>query len=267
MLEKYYTKLSDNGKKLIDNGYFIIEVEKPSKLDSIKQSFINYLSQEHSIDISIENLQLLHKELPFEMINDVRVGFYQFINKSISNFAFEYLELASASMFDVVGTELASNKMVNFSIQLPGDESSVLPIHADDFSGESHFQLNLWVPLVNAYGTNSMFIANPEFSQEILSNIRRYEEKGINHLLDKHPNEFQFLELSYGQALIFTPTCLHGNVVNRTEHSRLSFNCRFKNLYSPYNESEESSKKLGSFYEPITPKAASLIGLNFEIEK
>ena len=128
----------------------------------------------------------MHEDLSVEKVNDVRVGFYQHINKSSTEFTLQYLELARNAMFDVVGTELASNKMVNFSIQLPGDESSVLPIHTDIFSGESPFQINLWVPLMDVYETNSMFIFTPEFSHEVCSNINYYEEKGIDNLVDDY---------------------------------------------------------------------------------
>ena len=36
-------------------------------------------------------------------------------------------------------------------------------------------------------------------------------------------------------------------------------NCRFKSLFSPYGD-----KKLGEFFEPITLKPASKIGLNYK---
>ena len=32
-------------------------------------------------------------------------------------------------------------------IQMPQDNTSILPSHADTFSGESSYQINLWVPL------------------------------------------------------------------------------------------------------------------------
>jgi len=267
MFEKYYDSLSENSKQLIDDGYFIVDVDSKPRLESIKESFVNCLEQEYDLEIPGGDLHHLHEVIPIALLNDIRIGSFQFLNQSTSNFTFDFLELASSAISDVVGTELASNRMVNLSIQLPGDETSLLPIHSDIFSGESTFEINLWVPFVDVHATNAMFIFNPEFSQDVCSNISRYEESGIDHLLDDHPNEYQHLELSYGQALIFTPTCLHGNVLNQTEHSRISLNCRYKNLYSPYNEAEESEKKLGSFYQPLTPKAASIIGFNFELSK
>ena len=179
----------------------------------------------------------------------------------------KYLGLARESIYDTVGDEIAGNRTLNFSIQLPNDKSSLLPIHSDMFSGESEFQINLWVPIVDAFKTNSMFIFNPEFSNNILQNINKYESKGINYFLDRYKKEYAFIKINYGQVLIFTPTCLHGNVENKTDKTRISFNCRYKNLFSPYNEYEENEKKIGSFYEPINLKVASIIGLEHRFGK
>ena len=265
MLKDFYKDLSKNSKKLIDDGYFIVDIEDIEKLHFMRSSFVDYLLKFHEISIPLEKLALLHEFVSFENINDIRYGFYQYINES-ENFTLEYLQLAKNAIYDVVGTELASNKMVNFSIQMPKDQTSVLPIHADVFSGESAYQMNLWVPLTNAHDTNSMFIFNAEFSHSVSQNFKEYEKKGLDDLLKKNKEEYIFLDIPYGKALIFSTSCLHGNIVNNTSTTRLSFNCRYKNLFTPYNKSKESEKKLGSFYKPITPKAASLIGLNFKID-
>ena len=48
------------------------------------------------------------------------------------------------------GNELAVQKKINLSIQLPNDSSSILPIHTDVWSGNSPFELVLWIPLAPA---------------------------------------------------------------------------------------------------------------------
>ena len=37
-------------------------------------------------------------------------------------------------------------------------------------------------------------------------------------------------------------------------------NCRFKGIYTPY-----ADKKLGEFFEPVTLRAASQIGMNYKM--
>jgi sporadic carbohydrate cluster 2OG-Fe(II) oxygenase len=266
MLKDFYNDFSNNSKKLIDDGFFIVDIEDLEKLKLIKNTFIEYLKEFHNITIAPDKLDCLHNQISIENVNEVRYGFYQYINRTFKKFTLEYLNLAKNYMFEVVGSELASNRMVNFSIQMPNDKSSILPIHSDIFSGESPYQINLWVPLTNAKNSNSMFIFSPKFSESVCQNFNKYEKEGLDKLLVQNKSDYIFLDVPYGKALIFSTACLHGNVLNQTKTTRLSFNCRYKNLFTPYNKSIYSDKKLGSFYKPITPKAASMIGLNFKID-
>ena len=57
--------------------------------------------------------------------------------------------------------------------------------------------------------------------------------------------------------------CRHSdarNRVNRESTTRWSFNCRFKGLFTPY-----ADKKLGEFFEPITMRAATRLGLSYRL--
>ena len=47
--------------------------------------------------------------------------------------------------------------------------------------------------------------------------------------------------------------------MNIEENTRWSFNCRFKSIFTPYKD-----KKIGEFFEPITLKASSKIGLKYK---
>ena len=50
---------------------------------------------------------------------------------------------------------------------------------------------------------------------------------------------------------------MHGNRINREPETRWSMNCRFKSLFSPY-----ADKRLGEFFEPITIRPATRVGMN-----
>ena len=50
---------------------------------------------------------------------------------------------------------------VNLSIQMPGDTSSLLPVHADTWSGDSPYEVVAWLPLVHCYGTKAMYLLPP----------------------------------------------------------------------------------------------------------
>ena len=56
---------------------------------------------------------------------------------------------------------------INLSIQMPKDDSSLLPIHSDVWSGDSPFEGVIWIPLVDCYKTKSMYILPPSKYKKI----------------------------------------------------------------------------------------------------
>jgi sporadic carbohydrate cluster 2OG-Fe(II) oxygenase len=55
---------------------------------------------------------------------------------------------------------------INLSIQMPNDTSSLLPVHADTWSGDSPFEVVVWLPLVNCFGTKAMYLLPPKKSEK-----------------------------------------------------------------------------------------------------
>ena len=195
----------------------------------------------------------------YEDLNNFRLKLIYLINKDLQ-FRFHYFNLARESMYILAGNELMMQKNINISIQFPKDTSSLLPIHSDVWSGDSPYELNLWVPLVNCYRTKSMYILNPSdnrrFNNQIKKNKKIVSSKQIFIKLKK---KLKWLEVKKGEFLIFDQTLPHGNIVNKENETRVSMNCRFKSIFSPYGD-----KKIGEFFIPITPRASSKIGRDFK---
>ena len=76
---------------------------------------------------------------------------------------YNYFNLARNDLYSLAGNELMMQKSINLSIQFPGDKTSLLPIHSDVWSGDSAYEINLWVPMVNCYKTKSMYILKPKY--------------------------------------------------------------------------------------------------------
>ena len=70
--------------------------------------------------------------------------------------------MARKQLYTIVGNELVMQNKVNLSIQLPNDDSSLLPIHSDTWSGDSPFEVVVWLPLVDCDTTKSMYILPPK---------------------------------------------------------------------------------------------------------
>ena len=74
--------------------------------------------------------------------------------------------------------------------------------------------------------------------------------------------DLKWIEIDYGKILLFNQCLPHGNVVNVEKETRWSLNCRFKSILTPY-----SDKKIGEFFEPITLRKLTQLGMKFKLPK
>ena len=126
------------------------------------------------------------------------------------------------------------------------------------WSGDSPFEINLWVPLVNCYKTKSMYIL-PEKEKEYFNNVMKKNKiKSSSQVFDLIKNKLKWLKINYGEILIFNQNLPHGNVINLENETRFSMNCRFKSYFSPFGD-----KKIGEFFDPITTRAMTTLGINY----
>ena len=160
----------------------------------------------------------------------------------------------------LVGNELAMQRAIGLSIQLPNDDSSLLPLHSDVWSEDSPFEVVLWVPLVDCYGTKSMFLLPPPADSKWRSRLADFQHGSVSQFFEAVQPDLQWLRVGYGQVLVFTHTVMHGNAVNLEQGTRWSMNVRFKSLFTPY-----ADKQLGDFFEPILIRPASRIGITYEL--
>lgn len=202
--------------EFLANGIVKIPVEDRANLDHIREL------------VGYDNF--IHFRLKKYDLNTYRLNRIEALN-SAENIKQYYYSLAKNALETLVGNELAMQRNINLSIQMPADDSSLLPIHQDVLQGDSPYEVVLWVPLVDCYGTKSMF----------------FQKRGSDVK--------EFMDVKYGECLIFSQNFWHGNVVNEMSETRWSMNCRFKSLLSPYGD-----KKLGEFFEPLNIKPATRLG-------
>ena len=172
----------------------------------------------------------------------------------------KYFQLGKEYLYLIAGNELVMQKRINLSIQLPNDKSSLLPIHSDTWSGDSPYEVVLWIPLVNCYSTKSMYILPPKYLPEINKSFSNGIYDGDSEkIFKKFKKKVEWINIKINEVLIFNQNLPHGNVVNLEPETRWSLNCRFKSIFSPYGD-----KKIGEFFEPITLRAISQIGMNYK---
>jgi len=159
-----------------------------------------------------------------------------------------------------VGNELAMQLRVNLSIQLPNDDSSLLPVHSDTWSGDSPFEVVVWLPLVDCYNTKSMYLLPPKLAENLSDNFKLHAEGSSELLFNAIKDDVKWMKVNYGEVLVFSQIYPHGNQVNQEDETRWSMNCRFKGLFTPYKD-----KKIGEFFEPITLRPVTKLSMSYKL--
>ncbi len=258
---KLETKISED---FANKGYTIQKISDSKcyneLLDQIYKIFLKKIKPKKYNKDKVDFLNNIHKYVDKKNINNLRLSVISEINKSQKYKKLVYL-IGKELIELIVGNELAVQKNLNLSIQLPKDETSLLNIHADSFSGESPFQVVLWIPLVDVYKTKSMFLLPLKKSLEAIKNLKN---KSLQTIYKKEKRNMKWLNIKSGEILIFSPNVLHGNTINKTKETRVSLNIRFKGLFTPYNQVKGNDRKLGFFYTPLNLKGASKIGMKFK---
>jgi sporadic carbohydrate cluster 2OG-Fe(II) oxygenase len=249
-------------KEFIEKGYIIRKISDYESLEFIQKKIVSYseknINQKNTKN-NITWLNEIHNHLDIKNLNDFRLNIINSINHE-TNFREKYFNIAKKYLDVIVGNEVSMQLRVNLSIQLPGDTSSLLPVHADTWSGDSPYEVVAWVPLVNCFKTKTMFILNPEKNKVLNDDFRNLAGQNSDNLYKSIEKDVEFLNVKFGEILIFNQSLPHGNRVNNEKETRWSMNCRFKGIFTPY-----SDKKIGEFFEPVTLRAASKIGMNYKV--
>jgi sporadic carbohydrate cluster 2OG-Fe(II) oxygenase len=248
-------------KKYTDSGYVIRKSADQSSISYLRDTIVRSASKLLNLEVPKNSelfLNTIHQKVSVKELNTFRLGMIQSINED-SDFRYHYYQSAKPYLHTLVGNELSMQLRVNLSIQLPGDDSSLLPVHSDTWSGDSPYEVVVWIPLVDCYKTKAMYLLSPENSKKLVVDFKNRAGQNSEELYQSISKEVEFLDIKFGQIMIFDQGYPHGNRINEENETRWSMNCRFKGVFTPYGD-----KKIGEYFEPITLRAQSKIGMDYK---
>ncbi len=246
----------------VRDGYVIIPAESRADLDRIRDLMADVTASFLKLPRPEDKgafLDHIHDKVDVERLNDLRLAVIREMNEE-PWIRPSYFNTARRALEILVGNELAMQLRINVSIQLPDDDSSLLPVHADVWAGDSPYEVVLWIPYVHVYGTKTMFILPRDKDGRYQARMGELKLKSAEELYRTIESDLHWLDISYGNVLLFTQNVMHGNIVNREPETRWTTNCRFKSVFSPYRD-----KKLGEFFEPILVRPATAIGASYRL--
>lgn len=264
-IQDFYTEEEKQlTSQFLRDKHYITPAEDMSALDAIRKKIAQETACAMGVSAPADSqvgsfLNYIHKDLSVDALNEVRLKVITAIN-SEGWFRKAYFKVARNAIMSLVGNELAMQRRVNLSIQLPNDDSSLLPVHADVWSGDSPYEIVMWLPLVDCFATKSMYLADPSVDEKMQVDFSLFKDKSSEDLFQAIKDNVTFIEIPYGSVLLFSQNVMHGNRVNVESETRWSMNCRFKSVLTPYH-----GKKMGEFFEPITVRPLTRLGLNYRL--
>lgn len=246
----------------LKKGYSIVPVENRDSLDRIQALMVGAACGFLKLPLPDDPtcfLNRIHEHVGLDQLNSLRLTVINAIRQQ-SWFRPAYFSLAREALCSLVGNELAMQRGIGLSVQLPNDDSSLLPVHADVWDGDSSFEVVVWLPLVDCYNSKSMYILPIEQDRAVQSRLKDFQNKDAEAIFRAIERDVEYLNVPYGSVLLFSQTLMHGNRINRESETRWSLNCRFKSAMSPY-----ADKQLGEFFEPITLRPVTRLALRYRL--
>ena len=248
----------------LENGYAIVPAESMEDLDRIRNLIADLTAEFLGIDPPKDRegfLNGIHERMDVAQINSLRLHVIQKMNEE-AWLRPAYFRIARQAVNVIVGNELAMQRRVNLSIQMPKDASSILPIHSDVWQGDSPYEVVVWVPFVDVSKTKSMFLLPMDKHAKHIKRLEEANLQSTDELMQQVAGDAIWLDVPYGSVVLFTQNVMHGNVLNVEDTTRWSTNCRFKSIFSPY-----ADKKLGEFFEPVVVRPATQLGAAYQLPR
>jgi sporadic carbohydrate cluster 2OG-Fe(II) oxygenase len=251
------------GARFLQDGFIVAPAEDQAALAALRAATAAAAAKFLGVDVPGDLtgfLERIHERVDAGKLNGLRLAVIDHL-LNMPTFRALYFACGRKLVETIVGNELAIQRNIGFSIQLPNDDSSLLPLHSDTWGSEcSPFEVVLWIPLVDCRRTKSMWLLPPAQDRLWRRRVKDFQTTGAEALYRAAEADTTWIDIRYGEVLLFTPTLMHGNRVNCEPTTRWSFNIRFKGLFTPY-----ANKKLGDFFAPLSIRPASRVGIDFEM--
>jgi len=244
----------------LTSGFDIVEADDRSMLDQIRADIYEHVANIYNVRESSpeRGLNEFHKAIKNLSLGEINERRIELIRRITSECAVgERVFLAfEKKILSILGPDILAQRNCNLVLQPPEDPYPS-ELHRDT-PGNSAYEIVVWIPLVDCYGSKAMYILDKVNTQTAME------------WLDAHPNDWPAYEkyarslainpnVSFGQALIFHTGCLHGSDVNVEGETRVSLNMRYKNIFSP-----SGLKNQLQFFKPLRISDLTRIGSELE---
>ena len=218
----------DKYEQLEKKGYAVCEVENLNLFKKLTDSFVENINIPGINKKSITEVRRSLAKMSKAEINISMINFLTF-NKNLS----EMMINSFPNLIEnLCGKELFIQRRAHTTINVPGDDQAKQVAHYEMISGISPFAYILWAPLHDLEDDGGAYHIELKKSIDLM---KKEEADG----LVSGPEVLNFMEnkkpprLKFGQAIIFNPFVIHGNIPFNSEYARIACNVRFQSFNRP----------------------------------
>ena len=209
-------------------GFEVVDIPRKVQFDDLRMKFFKKLSECSEDDLEIDQIRTSFCMKSNEDINATMVSLLSFKEASV-----EVAEAFTPIIEEVAqGTDIFLQRRANFIVNIPGAGKRHQWPHYELMSGISPFTFVIWAPFHDLEDDGGIFYLSDQESYEF---IKIEEQRGLVNspwMFDKL-GERMPVRMSYGQAIIFNPFVLHGNIEYYSSMARFAVSIRFQSSKLP----------------------------------
>ena len=208
-------------------GYAAIPVENMKMFIKLRNSFVERINISNGSEKNIDFVRKEMAKMSKAEINRSMIDILKFTNLSemIINSFPKLIE-------SLCGKELFIQRRATIIMNVPGEGQARQWPHYELMSGISPFTYVIWAPLHDLEDQSGAYYINRKESLEIM---KKEQAAGLvngptvlNMMQNQKPTSLKF-----GQAIIFNPFVLHGNVTFNSKFARIAYSVRFQSNNKP----------------------------------
>tara|TARA_B100000780_G_C21027373_1_gene411882 strand:+ start:235 stop:939 length:705 start_codon:yes stop_codon:yes gene_type:complete len=208
-------------------GYAVVEIEDMQIFKELRNSFIKKIniSNDYKNDMNLVREKIA--KMSKAEVNQCMIDLLKFNNLS------EMIINSCPKLVETLcGKELFIQRRATIVMNVPGEGQAKQWPHYELMSGISPFTYVIWAPLHDLEENSGVYYVDQKQSLEIM---KKEQETGIvngpmvlNMMSEQKPEQ-----LNFGQAIVFNPFVLHGNIAFNSKFARVAYNVRFQSCNKP----------------------------------
>lgn len=208
-------------------GYAIMPIENMNVFCQLRNIFLEKMGNFKETEKNIDTFRKKTAKMSNSEINKSMINLLSFNNASEI-----MIESCKGMVETLCGKNLFIQRRANTIFNLPGKDQRRQWPHYEMMSGISPFMYVMWAPFHDLDDNGGVYYIKQKQSLEIM---KKEHSSGLvngptilNMMVDQKPTKLKF-----GEAIVFNPFILHGNITFDSEFARVACSVRFQSSKKP----------------------------------